>query len=395
MRQLLMCVIVGLATALGPASAQEMSRTHGGDTFIAAESVTKNLSAPGDVFAAGSAITTSGSASGDIHIAGFDLDISTQVGGNLYAAGSSITIGAPVAQDVTAAGFSLRSTADAITDGNLRFFGRNLTIEGPVAGALTAMGGNIHLNAPVQGEAWIVAESVTYGPQARIDGNLILSVEDGKPVPVRVLPAERITLEDWDRDEVFAELERNWDRVEMPGLPIWMSLFSAFLITTIFLLLVAAVFLTFAPKRVERLRVRVTAQPLQTFLLGVIGLSALFGVVPVAALTLIGIPFIPFALLLIVVAWTLGYLLAAYAVARRILVAFGGAPDPSVGVRLLAVAGALVAVAILNFIPFVGWVINYTLVLLGVGAITAWLLSSFIPDPDPALELNMRDKAPD
>ncbi len=132
---------------------------------------------------------------------------------------------------------------------------------------------------------------------------------------------------------------------------------------------------------------RVTRQPLQTFILGVIGLSALLGMVPITALTIIGIPFVPFALLAIIVAWTLGYLLAAYGVARRVLVAFNGDEDPSLLMKLVIVALAICAVAILNFIPFVGWVVNYTLVLLGVGAITAGLLSIWIPDPDPALDV--------
>lgn len=395
MRQLLITAITGFVIAMTPASAEEVSRTHGGDTFIAGEAVTETLSAPGDVFAAGSVVTTTGSVSGDIHVAGYDVDITSQVGGNLYAAGSSVTIDASVAQDVTAAGYSVRSTQESVTQGNLRLFGRSLTIDGPVAGALSAFGGTVHLNAPVEGDAWIVAETVTYGPKARIDGSLTLSVEDGKPVPARVLPAERITLEDWDRGAMFEEFDRSWEGVELPGLPVWMSLFSAFLISAIFLLLLAAVFLSFAPKQVDRLRLRVTRQPLQTFLLGVIGLSALFGMVPVAAFTVIGLPFIPFALLLIVVAWTLGYLLAAYAVARRMLQAFDGPADPTIAVKLVAVAFAILVVAILNFVPFLGWVVNYTLVLLGVGAMTAGLLSLFIPDPDPALELNMRDRATD
>jgi hypothetical protein len=49
----------------------------------------------------------------------------------------------------------------------------------------------------------------------------------------------------------------------------------------------------------------------------------------------------------------------------------------------------------LNFIPFVGWVVNYTLVLLGVGAMTGGTLALFIPDPDPALDLDMQTPTSD
>ncbi len=394
MRHFLIASIASLILA-GPGLAQDVSRVHGGDTYTAGEAVTETLSATGDVFAAGSVITTSGSTSGDIHAAGYDVNISTNTGGDLYAAGSSVTISAPVGEDITAAGFSVRSTAAAPAEGNLRFFGRSLTIEGPISGALTAFGGTVHLNAPVSGDAWIVAETITYGPEARIDGALTLSTEDATSVPERVIPAARITVEEWDAREMYREFDRNWDAVDMPMLPAWLSLFSAFLISAIFLLLLAAIFLTFAEKRVEKMRRRVSRQPLQTFLLGVIGLSALFGLVPITALTMIGLPFVPFALLAILVVWTLGYLLAAYGVARRVMFAFNGVEDPSLLMKLVTVALAITAVAILNFIPFIGWVVNYTLVLLGVGAMTAGLLSIWIPDPDPALELDMQTPTDD
>jgi hypothetical protein len=389
MRHILAVAIASLALS-GPALAQDVSRVHGGDTYAAGEAVTQSLTATGDVFAAGSVITTSGSAAGDMHAAGYDVNISAQTGGDLYAAGSSVTISAPVGEDITAAGFSVRSTATAPVAGNLRFFGRSLTIEGPISGALTAFGGTIHLNAPVSGDAWIAAETVTYGPEARIDGTLILSTDEGHSVPERVIPAARITLEALDRGKMYREFDHSWDTVDMPMMPVWLSMFSAFLISAIFLLVLAAIFLTFAETRVEKMRRRVTRQPLQTFVLGVIGLSALFGMVPITALTIIGIPFVPFALLAILVAWTLGYLLAAYAVARRVLLAFDGPQNPTLFMKLVIVALAITVVAFLNFIPFVGWVVNYTLVLLGVGAMTAGLLSIWITDPDPALDVDMQ-----
>lgn len=394
MRHIVMATLVALILA-GPGHAQSASRVHGGDTYAAGETVTQTLSATGDVFAAGSVVTTSGSAGGDIHAAGYDVNVSAQTGGDVYAAGSSVTISAPVGEDVTAAGFSVRSTLTAPVSGNLRFFGRSLTIEGPVTGALTAFGGNVYLNAPVAGDAWIVAEDLTFGPEARIDGTLILTTEDSVEIPERVIPAARITREDGDRSDMYRHFERSWDEVDMPMLPTWLSVFSAFLISTIFLLLLAAIFLSFADNRVEKMRRRVTRQPLQTFVLGVVGLSALFGMVPITAMTIIGLPFVPFALLAILVVWTLGYLLAAYALARRVLLAFDGPADPSLLIKLVIVALAITVVAVLNFIPFVGWVVNYTLVLLGVGAMTAGLLSVWIPDPDPALDVDMQNPLDD
>lgn len=395
MKRLLISTVTAFALSALPAMSEQVSRTHGGDTYLAGDTVTQSLSATGDVFAAGSVVTTSGTTSGDTHIAGYNVDIGTQTGGDVYAAGSSVRIDAPVGEDITAAGFSVRSTVDAVTSGNLRFFGRSLIIEGPVSGAVTAFGSSVHLNAPVSGDAWIAAETVTFGSEAQIGGRLTLTTPDEQSVPSRVIPADRITYEEFDRGDMWREFDRSWDAVDMPMLPVWLSLFSTFIVAAIFLLVVAAISLTFAGPRVEKMRKRVTRQPLQTFVLGVIGLSALFGMVPVTALTIVGIPFVPFAVLLIIVAWTLGYLLATYALARRVLVAFNGPEDPSMALKLGVIALAILVVGILNFIPFVGWVANYTLVLLGVGAITAALLSTFITDPDPALDIDMQEPIDD
>jgi hypothetical protein len=44
----------------------------------------------------------------------------------------------------------------------------------------------------------------------------------------------------------------------------------------------------------------------------------------------------------------------------------------------------------LNFIPFVGWVANYTLVLLGIGAMIRALFFYFIGNPGLALDVDMK-----
>jgi hypothetical protein len=94
--------------------------------------------------------------------------------------------------------------------------------------------------------------------------------------------------------------------------------------------------------------------------------------------------------LFIVIAWTLGYALGAYAVAMRVWEGFGGADDPSSGARLLVFGAAISAIALLNFIPFVGWIANYTLVLLGVGAMTKAVFNYLLGNPGQAFDIDMK-----
>jgi hypothetical protein len=134
----------------------------------------------------------------------------------------------------------------------------------------------------------------------------------------------------------------------------------------------------------------IQARPGQVFLLGVVGLSMLFGMVPIIALTLFGIPLLPIVLLAIITVWTFGYALGAYAVAQRMMQAFGGKEEANSLIRLGAFAGVLIMVAILNFIPFLGWIINYTLVLLGIGAMTGAVFNRMLGNPGLSLDVDMK-----
>ena len=82
MRHLITTTCASLVLLAAPLAAEQVNRVHGGDTYIAGETVAETLSATGDVFAAGSVITTSGSTSGDTHVAGYTVDISTQSAGD-------------------------------------------------------------------------------------------------------------------------------------------------------------------------------------------------------------------------------------------------------------------------------------------------------------------------
>jgi hypothetical protein len=57
---------------------------------------------------------------------------------------------------------------------------------------------------------------------------------------------------------------------------------------------------------------------------------------------------------------------------------------------LLVIAVAVCVVTLLNFIPFVGWVANYTLVLQGIGAMTSALFNWLIGNPGYAHDIDMQ-----
>ncbi len=372
-------VLLGLSV---PAHAETVTTTHGGDSFVAGDAVVQTLNAPGDAFVAARNTIAHGVVGGDLHVTGFDVSVSTDTRADLYAFGAMVAIKAKTAEDLTVAGFAVRTEATSDTLGNARLLGNTVTIEGPVQGALSVFGREVILNAPIAGDARITAHTITFGPDAVIEGVLTYSTEQEISVPERVAPAARVRFERLEAGATWEEMAENWDVRDWPVLPTAASLVGGFVVSVLFFVALGALMLGLAPNRVEALRAEISDAPGRSVLLGVVGLSILFGLVPITGMTVIGLPFVPIVLLAIVVAWILGYALGVYAIAMRLWAAFGGADDPSKLSRLVILAAAIAVVAVLNFIPFVGWVANYTLVLLGIGAITSVLIPKLIGSPD-------------
>lgn len=381
-------VVVAVLCFCSPASAETATVTNGSDTFVSGAQVNEVLDAGGDGFMAGRYVQASGMARGDLHVSGFDVSVSADVAEDLYAAGATVVISGTVTQDLTAAAFTLRTQASSKTGGNARLMGNTVTLNGPVSGAVAILGRDVILNSTIAGDVRITAQTLSFGPDAVISGTLSYAAPEKVTVPERVAAAERVSFEKLTGGRMWEE----WDDIgkEMPVLPSFASMIMGFVISLLFFLVLGALMLAFMPKRLSRMRKSIAQAPGQTIILGVVGLSMLIGMVPIIAMTIIGLPFVPIVILLIVATWTLGYALGAYSIGMRIWAGLGGDVDPGNIARLLVLAGAIICVALLNFIPFVGWVVNYTLVLLGIGAMTRAVFQSMLGNPDVALDVDLK-----
>lgn len=361
---------------------------NGGDTFLAGTVVDEAVSTSGDTFMSGRTAVARGTSQGDLHVTGFDVAVIADVAEDVYAVGATISVSGKVAEDLTAAGFTIRTEPSAEVTGNARLFANSLTIAGPVKGALMATGQDVILNAPIEGDVRIIARTLSFGPEATIGGALTYSTEDEMTVPDRVVPAARVSYEPASAMDAWDE----WDDIgrEMPVLPTFASVMFGFMLSLLFFLALGALMLSFMPRRLENMRVSVARAPGQTILLGIIGLSILIGMIPITAMTIVGILMVPFLVLALIVVWTLGYALGAYSVAMRIWKGLGGDPEAGTLARLAVFAAAIIFIALLNYIPFVGWVANYTLVLLGIGAMTRALFLRLMGDTGAALNIDMQ-----
>lgn len=367
-----------LSSILWSSSGQAQSyESFGSDVYVSGSSPELVSDSPRDAFIAGFSPTNNATVAGDLHIAGFNATAQGTVGKDLYAAATNIIVNAEIGQDLSVAGFTITLNSSAAIGGNARILAGTATINAPVGNSLIASGGEIILNAAVVGDVKITAASIGFGKNAKIGGKLIYASNSEQTIPASVISADRIQRIPFSRDHTLRDAKETFDKT-IPGL--WPSVFTritGLIITLVFLLVIAAVFQSFMPNKVQQLRESIQRHPGRAVLTGFLGLSMLVGLIPVSAITLIGIPFIPVVLLFIVMSWILGYLLGAYVLSMRLFASFSDEPDETLG-KMMVLSGGLVILVLLNFIPILGWLFNLSVVLVGIGALTSMSLQQVL-----------------
>ncbi|NND92961.1 MAG: hypothetical protein HKN42_19040 [Granulosicoccus sp.] len=368
------------ASFISPSLADSLSI--GGDTFLSGDSAELSSGSARDAFVAGFSSSLTGEVQGDAHIAGFTASVLAPVAGDVYATGSNVEIAAAVGGDLTAAGFTVRLSKGASLDGNARISGGNLIIESPIDGALLAAAATVRLDASVGGDARITASDIAFGSGAQVAGLLTYSAPKEIAIPESVAPASRVRFVPASASSVFRDLGESVGEPLQNFWPGFASRVMAALLVLGSLVLLAAILFAFAPRQVESMRQRASEHAWFALVFGFVGLSILFGAVPVSLMTLVGIPFALVALLLILIFWTLGYLLGLYVFGTRIWSAFDGSYE-KLPAKLVLIAVGLVIAAALNFIPIIGWLVNIVVLFFGLGAITIVILDYLLERTRP------------
>lgn len=376
-------LLAAMATLLVHATAAVADRSEsvvGGDTLVSGGRLEETAAAPRDLLVSGAQVVLRGDVGEDVHAAGLALDVEGRTEGDVTASGVRVRLDGPVGGDVTLSAFIATLDEGAAIEGNARVFAGTATQRGTVAGSLFVAAADVRLDGLVVGDVHVLANGMSFGPDARVEGRLVLTMPEEVPVPEDVAPSARVSYrymaaDDWVEFDAFG-----WEG--MPEAPPASVVGAGFLIVLGFLLATGGAFLALMPERVAAMRRLALDRPGVTLLVGAIGLSVLIGLIPVSALSVVGLPLLPLAILLLVVGWMLGYLLGAYVVAMGIGRALGLGDLPGIGIRLAVLAGAIVVATLLNFIPILGWILNVLLVFLGLGAMTVGVLRALMPTVD-------------
>jgi hypothetical protein len=358
-------ILVPLLAIAAPAMADDPERlTFGGDQYVAGQQAIISNSVERDAFAAGFNVVLSKSVSGDAHAGGFTVDISGPVSGDIYAVGNTVTISGPVGQDVTAASSSITLSGSDPIDGNLRAAAGSIVLDRPVSGSALMAGAGLTINAPIVGNAVLAGDSVNFGENARIDGRVEIRAAEEIEVPARVAPADRVTFTKVESGNVANDAGNVFKFIMKDKVDNWFVPVLGALAVIIYGTILLALF----PRRAETGYLTAMTKPISSLGFGGLALAAFIGLIPVLAMTLIGIPLVPVAVVFLVLAALTGYIAGAYFLSDRVLGAFNYDTN-TLWKRVGALVIGLVAVWILGIIPFIGWLVQLGLALFGLGAL--------------------------
>ena len=312
----------------------------------------------GDVVAvAADRLEIRGVVRGNVLAAGQYVEVDGEVGGSVFASCEAVNVRGRVGGSLYALAQRVRVLEGGRISGSVASYGQTTTIEGTVERSVRAAGGHVEVTGTVQRNVSAAAERVTVGPLGRIGGSLTARVPEAGSL--RIDPGAALS----EPPDVLLDDEASWGRY----------LTASFYVREVLWLLAALVtgWLLFriSPGAAD-IQFKSPISALKALFLGSLCVLT-FPVAAVIGIALVGLPVAVAALGLLGVGLYLAKIVVALFLGRT----FVGANGPG-GLPAALVVGLTTVLVAVN-LPFVGWIINVTLTLIGTGALFSWIADAF------------------
>lgn len=358
-----------LATACAGADAAQPAapRRVGSDTFVFGGSVRIDQPVPGDLIAAGGNIDVDAPVAGDAMLAGGNLRVTAKVEHSIYAGGGRLLLDAPIGRNLRVGGGQVDVGPMATVAGNVTVGGGQVSLRGAVNGSVTASGGRVLIDGPVDGDVVSNAGRLTLGPNARLAGTLRYRSGDElvrDPAAQVAGAIEQLPLSGGSGASV-AQRESGW-RVHAyrAGGSWWW---------TLGLMAIAAVLVAVLPVTSQRVADGLRSNWAWSLLWGFVALVCIPIAALILAITIVGIPLALLTVLLYLTLLLLGYVGSAVAVGQWALARFKADAAGRIGWRIGAAMAAVLVLALLGRLPFVGGLVALLAVLAGIGGVVLLL----------------------
>lgn len=140
--------------------------------YTAGNTVSIDANVEKDLFVAGNVVTISGDIEDDLWAAGNTVIIRGNVGGSAHVVGSNIVVDGEIKEDLFIGGASLTLSSSASIGEDLIIGGGTMNIESPVKGDVYLGGGQAIVNSKISGEIKAEVDELRLGSQAEITKTL-------------------------------------------------------------------------------------------------------------------------------------------------------------------------------------------------------------------------------
>lgn len=335
----LLIFFTALPYSAGAADENLLKHTSSGNAFGGGENLQIDQNIQGDLVLAGSRLEINGNIGDDFIGAGGDLIVNGDVSGNIIAAGGSIKVNGNVGGDVVAVGGKIILSRDSVVKGDILLGGGEVTLDGTVNGNGEVSTGTLKTgnDFELKGNLALQADNYPSNLQEKVGGNLNITQLNAK-------------------EEQYESASKGF------------GIFS-FILGLLAALALGLILIYLFPDFVGGLVELIKDSPLKTGLLGFLALIFLPILSIILLITIFGwslsvLIFLLFALALLIATVPVK-LLAGEIIYNKIL-------NKNAGKMMYYLVGAVIF-AILYEIPFLGGLIRFIALLIGLGAIVSWL----------------------
>lgn len=363
-RCILFTVLFAFSAALSAHEAGEHVSVTGDikdDLYLAGGQVDLFATVEGDVVVAGGQLNLEGNVRADVIAAGGDIALRGTVADDARIAGGNVRVLAKIYDDLIAAGGRLQVGPTAEVGGSAWLSGGEVFVAGNVAQVLRANGGKVIVTGTIGSDAEIWAEHIEISSTAIIKGNLNYR----SPQPARIVEGARID------GEVTHEL------VEFPVAPIVAGVLFASIVILISIVITGVVLYLVFPGVADNCSKTIRDKPWPSLGFGL----AVFAGGPVVIVLLLSTGVGALLALLLLAAYLvillLGYFAGAYFVADTAMRKLNK-DNASKITGVISLALTLVALSFVNLIPVIGSLVNWLVLLAGIGAIKRQVVVSYM-----------------
>lgn len=185
---LLLILFTSIVSAFDTGETVRLTGQRDGDTYAAGGTVFSTATIRGDLFATGGTVIIDGSVDADLLVMGGDININASIGDDARVTAGTAVFNTRIGGDLLFAGGQLTLSPKTIVQGHTWLAGGQLDLAGQFHNSLRAAGGKITLSGHFLGDVELQAEQIVITPDTRIDGKLVYR----SPQEATIDPSARI-----------------------------------------------------------------------------------------------------------------------------------------------------------------------------------------------------------